>query len=600
MKSLTSLAIATLKELGGWCAVSTDHDAKTVCGRIKHEGESFLTISLASFGKSFEQALELQRITPNLFSPTWRMRGGVPVFLRGFLELVFDCESGVILDVPSVDAIRAVRQFCLMFAKIEMECSFERTTQAFTQYIETDKEVGEHSSNLDDSHRLDFERMARRLWSDLLSRLDYRVQEGDITPKHGPGATANRVIGNKKYSVREWSLRLERQFPWLENGAASWSQYQEEVTFLSPAQELPVRVVSVPKTQTTPRIIAIEPSYMQYMQQGILEAIVQEIRAHHWARSFICFDSQVPNQVLARQGSRDGSLATLDLKEASDRVSLWHVAALLRGHSPLRKAVFACRSTKATVLEETYRLNKFASMGSALTFPMEALVFTTIVFLGLERAIGHHLSHKEINSFVGRVRIFGDDIIVPTDAALSVIETLEEFGLVVNRSKSFLNGKFRESCGEDYFDGIPVKVIRVRQPLPQSRRDAKQVESLSSLRNQLANAGFVDVVSEIDKLLLEVLSGHYPFVRDSTGVIGRVSQDTMPALSNHYKFDSDLQRILVRGYALDSPLPSNSLEGYDALLKFFLKRSEDPLEKDHLSRSGRPKTVRLKLRWAAL
>lgn len=601
MKSLTVLATSTLQEMGQWCAVQTDRDCKTITDRVEHEGESFLMITLAAFGKSFEQALEAQKLSPNLFGATWRWRGGAPVFLRGFLELVFDCDSGDILDDPSVDAVRAIRQICLMFAKVSLECTNERTTQAFQQYIETDREVGATALALDDISRLEFGRMARRLWGDLLSRIDSRIVRGEITPKHGPGATANRVMGNQKFSVREWTQRLEHVFPWLENCAASWSQFveQDEVTFRSPAQELPVRVIAVPKTLTTPRIIAIEPSYMQYMQQGLLEAMVQEIESHRWANHFIRFDSQVPNQDLARIGSRDGSLATLDLKEASDRVSIRHVVDLLSGHGPLRRAVFACRSTKAEVLGQTYRLNKFASMGSALTFPMEALVFCTIVFVGIERAVGHRLSDKDLKSYVGRVRVYGDDIIVPTDLALSVIQELEKFGLVVNRSKSFLNGKFRESCGEDYFAGKSVKVIRVRQPLPESRRDAERVESLSSLRNQLASAGFVRVVEELDRVLLSLLGGHYPYVKDTTGVIGRVDANHSPS-GVSYKRHAHLQSTFVRGYSLDARMPANSVDGYDALLKFFLKRSQEPLEKDHLHFSGRPKSVRLKLRWASL
>lgn len=618
MKSLTVLVLSVLKEVGEWCAIETDRDCKTIASRVEHEGESFLMIVLPTFAKSFERCLEDGRMDPNHFSPTWRIRGGAPVFLRGFLDLVFDSATGGIRDDASIDAIRGIRQVCLMTAKVNLDCSDDRTAKAFDAYISTDKQVGDFTTSYSDVDRHRFEYMASRLWGNLLSRIDYRIARGDVLPRHGSGSTANSVIGNQKYTVNEWTDRLERVFPWLENAAASWSQYQDEITYLSPEQELPVKVISVPKTLTTPRIIAMEPSYMMFMQQGLLELMTEETERYDRSNSIISSRSQMPNRHLAQVGSRTKEYATLDLSEASDRVSQWHVDALLARAPHFREALYACRSSKALVSGRVITLSKFASMGSAVTFPLEALVFSTIVFLGIEDSRGRHLSQKEINSFMGHVRVYGDDIIIPTDTAPSVMEALAHYGLVVNTSKSFINGRFRESCGGEYFDGIPVGIVRVRHPLPKHRRESERVASLSALRNLLAKAGFEKVVKSLDDVLLHLLDGHYPWIdlpdvdddikhslsaenrhllsgSSRAGVIGRSDWTGRRTVSRMCR---KLHRGQVRGFVLHSPIPYNSVDGYGALLKFFLKRSADPLEKDHLTFSGRPKSVHLKLRWA--
>lgn len=55
------------------------------------------------------------------------------------------------------------------------------------------------------------------------------------------------------------------------------------------------------------------------------------------------------------------------------------------------------------------------------------------------------------------VSVFGDDIICPTDCAKSVTAALVFFGFKLNEEKSFVSGKFRESCGGDYFKGLDMR-----------------------------------------------------------------------------------------------------------------------------------------------
>jgi len=86
-------------------------------------------------------------------------------------------------------------------------------------------------------------------------------------------------------------------------------------------------------------------------------------------------------------------------------------------------------------------------MGSALTFPLEAMIFLGIVVLAASKVRHVSVTMEFVRSLHGSVRVYGDDIIVPVDIAEGAVELLEVFGLRVNRSKSFWTGKFRESCG---------------------------------------------------------------------------------------------------------------------------------------------------------
>lgn len=598
MKSLMVFAHTLLNELGEWCQVSTARDWKTVESRVEHEGISFLTISLPDFGKSFEKSLADGRVTSSTFAPMWGFHGGVPKFLSGFLGLVFSTQDGVLLDHPSIAAIRAIRQFSLAFGKIGLECSDERTKKALLNYLECEKEIRANDKNLDPVDREEFERIGALLWASTFSELDGRLSQGDYLPRHGPGATADGLRGNAKYYQLTWPNRLEAVFPYLENAAASWSQYVDldHVDFLEPGRETPVKVITVPKTLKTPRIIAEEPTAMQYMQQAIHEIMQEAFRRIDIPRNFICYDSQIPNQEMARVGSLTEEFATLDLSEASDRVSNEHVRALLRNHPHLFEAVDATRSRKARVLskkfglDQTVRLAKFASMGSALCFPMEALVFTTVVFLGIQKSLGHQLTKNNIKSFFGRVRVYGDDIIVPIEHASSVVSALEAFGFKVNHSKSFWTGKFRESCGADYFAGYDVSVTRVRSMLPSSRRDASELVSTVALRNNLASQGYTRVVDYLDGLISSIIP--FPKVGIGSPILGRVDLDGVYDVD---KMHPDYHIPLVRGMVVRNRLPINEVDGYAALLKWYLKRGSDPFaEVNHLKRSGRPVSVDIK------
>jgi hypothetical protein len=335
---------------------------------------------------------------------------------------------------------------------------------------------------------------------------------------------------------------------------------------------------------------------MQYAQQALMENFVEALETDKTVSGMIGFTDQGPNQVMARVGSETGRLATIDLSEASDRVSNQHVRQMLAYFPHLSEAVDACRSRKADVPGYgVIRLAKFASMGSALCFPMEAMVFLTVVMMGLQRKHNRRFTRKDIKSFASSVRVYGDDIIVPADCMESVILSLEEFSLKVNVDKSFGVGKFRESCGKEYYDGRDVSITRVRSVFPSSRTDVTEVIALVSLRNRLYEAGLWASARWLDLGIEPLLGGRYPNVSADSPVLGRISflgYETQ-------RLDPNTHTPQVKGYVVNSRPRLSKVSGEGALLKWFLKRGDEPFaDRDHLVRSGRPDAVCIKLRWA--
>lgn len=597
MKSLMQLLTSLTQDLGKACRVSTSRDCKTILDRVEQEGMSFLTITLPTFSKAFESALDNGYISSDFVGfkkakRNWR----IPAFLQEFSKLVFDPETGVLLDHPDPTAIYAIRQITLAMKKYRSACTPKRERKAMEQFVLTDLEVASFDAERPDHVVDEFARCASYLFGPVLTDLEMllRTDPDAIVPRHGPGATANRIKANAKYDSLVWTNRLQKYFPASKFLVPNegFSKRLSEVYFQSPRNETPVRVVSVPKTLKTPRIIGIEPVHMQYVQQGLLERLAFSLQRRAMLDS-IGIRDQSPNQALARSSSKDQRFATLDLSEASDRVSNQLAQALFRSFPILGGMVQSCRSTHADVPGHgVIHLSKFASMGSALCFPIEAMVFLTIAYMGSRgREYAGSLGGRK--SFLRNVRVYGDDIIVPRDMAQSVSSELEAFGLKVNRSKSFWTGKFRESCGGDFYDGVAVKPLYIKTKLPRARQHVEEIECTSAFRNHAYLAGLHGVVAFIDSRMERVAP--YPFVSDKSPVIGRLGEGT-----SRRRLCPKTHAVQVRGLIPRRKPPLSRLDDAGALLKFFLKRGFNPIfAEDHLSNAGRPKSADMRLGWGA-
>lgn len=330
---------------------------------------------------------------------------------------------------------------------------------------------------------------------------------------------------------------------------------------------------------------------MQYVQQAIMTTLVPLLERSRIGLSQ-GFTDQAPNRAKARQGSVDGSVATIDLSEASDRVLASLICDALRPWPTVLEAVMASRSSRSELPSgRVIDLRKFASMGSALCFPMEVMAFSAIIFTALRKQGGHPAAETLRAFATGEVRVYGDDIVVPTDSVLCVEELLETYGLRVNRSKSFSLGKFRESCGGDYYDGVDVTPVRLRRDLPSRRQHVEELVSTCATANQLSDGGY-DRAAEYLHMACESILRVYPEVPRGSDLLGRWSYDPKP-----HSYERKLHAPRFRGYAPYSKAPVSPLTGYRALFKALSGQWSDPLHKDHLTHSGRPLASALKMSW---
>jgi hypothetical protein len=475
----------------------------------------------------------------------------------------------------------------------------ERTQRAYEDYVEREKKNEEYATRTAEATSVDLTRMSRVLFGTLFNRIE-RDRLIDpfmrLIPKHSSGATANRLVGNAKYSNRVWTKRLDAVYNHVDAFYPHPRYYNpDECVLLDLEHELPTRIVAVPKTLKTPRIIAIEPNWMMFVQQGLLQCIKEFGHKQHEPFAWFtqCLDQTV-NGLLAQEGSENGSLATLDLKEASDCVLTQHVEALLAEHPLLREFVFASRTMHAEVPGHgVIPLTKFASMGSALTFPLEAMVFTCHVFLGIERAIGRRIRRKDLSRFKGRVAVYGDDIIVPTDYAPAVIDVLHESNFVVNMSKSFWTGRFRESCGFDWYNGSDVTVVRVKTPVDDNRIPDESVEPLCELQNNLYNRGYLSSA----EYLADLLSWVPRKTEDQHHITGIIDYRHQPVL----RYNKNLQCLEQRCLVVKPKYRKTPMSGEDSLMKFFIERgsSSEPLAKKAYQESGRPLALTINKGWCS-
>lgn len=577
MKSQIDLHQAVLADQLSLHGLSTSQDLATLRSRVEHEGERILTLDLPRFGADFEKGLSQGFIDQSMFfgfsrrSKTDRR----PSFLNGLLSKVFDRDGSLLSDIdPTV--VRSVRQISYLHSKLKELPTDDKVDAAIRKYVETDENI---SNAIPFELREEFKKTARRMWGTHFARMERILFEDPFLPaaKHGPGAVAQKLTSNGKWASRAWTHRLDAVFPAYLHLSHIGTSDMDNVELHPPASEPPSRVICVPKTAKGPRVITAEPVYNQFVQQG-LSALFESWMDVHPCVSYV---SQKPNQDLARAGSIDGSYATIDLSEASDRVSLALVKLLLRDHPFLLTAVLACRTQRSELPDGTIvLLRKFASMGSALCFPIETLVFATIAMMANWR-IAHSRQVDEVN-----LRVYGDDIIVRADAANETVSLLEAFGLKVNTDKSFLSGNFRESCGGDFFEGTPVNPVRTRKRLPQSRSDVDEVVAIVAFRNLYAEMyGETEVVTILDSYIADLIP--FPYGPRDSPYLVRWSESWTPD-----GIHGSLQQPYVNAVRPVYQYRDDPLDGYGALRKFFWTPFQET--KDHLEHAGRPVSARLK------
>lgn len=284
MKSLMLLLQLVLRECGARCGTSTDADWNTISRRVENEGLEFLTLTLPQFCSDFERSLALRGTIPDDDSEDplwvgWKRREAYPVFLGGFLDIIFDRDTGrlkedvflssamaseslfksreidarigelrhewwTLNEESTLNAVASVRQITRLFSKIEIEASQERIDAAYRDFllcenvlkakeednVRTDLYGSAIHGSLLDSVFYDganpragrLAAIGRLLYGDVYTAMCTDLLEGHPVPRHGPGSTADGLLGNKKFEQVVWPSRLDRSFPAGEYLLPSW------------------------------------------------------------------------------------------------------------------------------------------------------------------------------------------------------------------------------------------------------------------------------------------------------------------------------------------------------------------------------------------
>lgn len=607
-------------------------DLDTLRSRVKSEGISFLTITLPNFCRDFERSLAVGFIDSTSFPRFKRIKEAtMPELFQGMVSQVFDRRTGRIYDNQSPDGdliasdlstvIESVRQLCLTFKKVEINCSPKRVQLSLANFVTIERDF-EAFSLLEEDMAI-FGRVSSVLWDNLVGPL--RLSR--CLPKHGPGATAEHVSGNQKYAWGRWHDRLEPYFPLVDNGFPLGSIVNqtglEDVTIVPQEQEQPVRVVSVPKTLKSPRTIAIEPCCAQYVQQGIMVTLCRAIESYWLTKGHVNFTDQSVNQQLAIESSKDGRLATIDLSDASDRVPRDLALSMFQFNSDFRDAIDTCRSKYAEMPDGTLvgPLRKFASMGSALCFPVEAMYFYTCCVVALLEVQNLPATPANVFNVTRDVYVYGDDIIVPVAYATSVLDHLQKYNCKVNVNKTFFSGSFRESCGVDAFDGHEVTPTYLRQKRPENARQAKRIISWVETANLFYKKGYWHTTCLMFSIL-EKIVGILPYLSENSEGLGRFSYLGYRSAN---RWNDNFQRLEIKALVPRPVYRTDRLEGYGALMKSFLRLESsnprvvpleeidsfgwsvfrdrklvpdiEPIDPKHLERSAQHGAVTLKRRW---
>lgn len=279
--------------------------------------------------------------------------------------------------------------------------------------------------------------------------------------RFGPKATTKASGGNlglevklsKRPHVTREALPLAQ---WYIKQAPMWaSAISESGRFTS--EPTPVwtlrqqdRVTCIPKNAEIDRTVTPQPCFCSLLQLGVGGMLRERL----FARGVNLNDQSI-NQLRARNGSRWGRIATVDLRNASNSICSALIYDLIgnvehsRSHSWEWYTVMeSLRTTSGWIGKVEHEWELFSSMGNGFTFELE-----TLVFYALTCATCAVLDLPE------DVTTYGDDITCPVEAVPLLTEVFAFCGFTLNTRKSFWSTEgplFRESCGMHYLDGRDV------------------------------------------------------------------------------------------------------------------------------------------------
>lgn len=529
---------ADIAERFGLSVTESRLEQRKIRCRVASEGIRFLTVALPRIGKAVDTALS--KNVPLLVEGFQKKpKTVIPKMFGWLLSRLFD-DSGAERPEADPECLRALRQLVYFLYKLEIAHDEKTTQKVIESFVQTDEEL--KLLRIPESQTTEH---ARRFTTDVFGLFD----PWDITPRHGPGSVATGEKPNEKHRFSRIYSDIERMYPFTEYFQVSLSQVADECHLYESLEVLgagTAKVVLVPKDSRGPRLISCEPLEYQWIQQGLGRAIVSHLEAHRYTRGHVNFTDQTINRELALASSIDQEWVTLDMKEASDRVSSELVKELFRDTPNLLDALMATR-TKDTMLPDGRKvlLNKFAPMGSCLCFPVEAFVFYALAVSTLM-----HYAHYSRREARKRVYVYGDDLIVRREDYAHLLQELPKYGLMFNDGKCCTTGFFRESCGCDAYKGVDVTPIKLRSVWGHPRKlDIGVAASYVALSNAAYKSGYMRLAERTELLMVQTMGPLPVFSNEGPGGLGFIRPDACTHVQKYpvkTRWNNDLHRREVR------------------------------------------------------
>jgi hypothetical protein len=549
-------------ELSSSDKLSLEKDISVLQQRCSHEGLAFLTKSLPKLGRALDQGLVSGRFT-TVDGFKSASRRSTPAFLQAYFNLVFD-EDGFLLDTAPPDVVKHLRQVLWFAYKLEIPFSDIDASRVIENFVQTDREL----KFFDDPLASDILSLAKIITRKVFHDFDHK----DILPRHGPGAVATGEKLEHKWRFSRLYDSIHQVYPYYDYYVVGRArELQDRLDWYKALERLKEgtsKVVLVPKDSRGPRLISCEPLEIQWIQQGLGRKMARHLEyVSTYTRFRVNFTHQDINRRLAQTSSASQQYSTLDLKDASDRVSLELVRSVFKDTPGLLRALEAVRSTATRLPNgELMPFRKYAPMGSALCFPVEAYVFWAVIVSAVVIALKLPLEQ------VGRrIYVYGDDIVIPTKWSALSIQALEVVGLKVNVDKSCITGNFRESCGMDAFKGIDVTPSRLHTLWTNRSSDGSAYAAYVSLSNSLEQKGYT-LASDFLWAALDGLYGNVPYGTFRASYPCRIVNsvlhaDTLNRVSHQVRFNRDYQRSEYYLPSLSSRRRKFLLDGWPRLLR---------------------------------
>jgi hypothetical protein len=573
----------------------SQRDLISIKERVACEGLSFLTKVLPQLGKALDKCLTRNEplTVPTSFKT---MKGRTIPNLFRYLFLRVITPSGFERPDADVQFLACLRQLMYFLYKLEIPATEEQKQKCLQDFVVVD-------AGLDKPSNVDPEWIEET--SDLIRDIFASFDPADILPSHGPGAVATGERNHEKHVFKRIYKSVERVYPFTEYFEYSLSAVADRWHLYDGLEELETgtaKVVLVPKDSRGPRIISCEPLEIQWIQQGLGKAVKSHLERSHITRGHVNFTDQGVNRDLALKGSMNQRWVTLDMKEASDRVSIWLITELFSKVPELLAALLATRSGYTKLPSgQVVHLKKFAPMGSNLCFPVQSVVFYALAVACLIRHDRATNPSRGVKARAQKARasvyVYGDDIIIRSEVYAPIMTAFPTVGLKFNDGKCCTAGFFRESCGCDAYKGVDVTPLRIKKVYDIHRTvNAKVLVSYVSLSNAAYSRGYKRVARHLASLVEEKL-GELPITSRMQGFLSliRPLRTNQPG-SCRVRFNQELQRWEWRGWSLETP--ELTVESND--WSMVLRRLTSPSDWSEPGVFAVPRRSRLHRGWSGL